>query len=195
MQLRAQIGVEHTALLAVVFTVLVTGFVYFATTGEEYQGLAFRAITNAEGMELVEAVEKAPLLGQDSRQVVEVELPEDFKKARMTSSKTIVMDINTKDGIEQLVFVSKYDMVDDGAIANLKPGATKIYVTVVDAGVCLSTDTYCGDECGDGIASLTETCDLADLKAETCITQGFSNGGKLVCSSDCQSFDTGWCIP
>lgn len=194
MRLKGQIGVEHTALLSVVFTILIVGFLYFASTGEEYQGLAFRAITTSEGNKLIDAIDKAPILGDDSIQTIILDLPEDFKGARLSSPRTLVMDIDTKEGIEQLVFVSKYDIVDNGIISELKPGNVKVYVVIVDGGVCLSQDTYCGVSCGNGIAEDGELCDQNDLRGATCSSVGYSGNG-LVCTSDCQGLDASRCNP
>ncbi len=46
--------------------------------------------------------------------------------------------------------------------------------------------------CGNDIAEEGEICDGADLRGETCETQGF-DGGTLGCLEDCSGFDTSGC--
>ncbi len=193
MQLKAQIGIEHTALLAVVFTILLVGFFYVASTGEEYKGLAFKSLTNNEGNKLIDAIERAPSLGSDGRQTVILNLPEEFIRARLTSPKILVLDLNTDEGVEQMVFVSNYDIVDNNVLSELKPGKSKIVITLIPSGICLSKDGYCGGECGDGIASVTEVCDLNDLKGNVCASFPPYTSGTLVCNSNCSGFDFGAC--
>jgi hypothetical protein len=48
--------------------------------------------------------------------------------------------------------------------------------------------------CGDGVATGSEVCDAPDLRGETCISLGFSDG-TLGCLPDCSDFDTAACIP
>lgn len=49
--------------------------------------------------------------------------------------------------------------------------------------------------CGNNIIDLllSEVCDGSDLGQQTCVTQGFPEGGNLGCSATCQNFDTTAC--
>ncbi|MEM9455720.1 MAG: proprotein convertase P-domain-containing protein [Myxococcota bacterium] len=59
---------------------------------------------------------------------------------------------------------------------------------------CVSFQTSAMDpnNCGDGIATFSETCDGMDVSSQTCVSQGF-DGGILGCAPDCASFDTSAC--
>ena len=46
--------------------------------------------------------------------------------------------------------------------------------------------------CGDGVAEGNEVCDGADLRGETCSSQGCT-GGSLLCNATCDGFDTSLC--
>jgi hypothetical protein len=48
--------------------------------------------------------------------------------------------------------------------------------------------------CGDGILDSNEECDGATFNGQTCVDQGFINGGTLLCNVDCL-VDTSNCIP
>jgi hypothetical protein len=47
-------------------------------------------------------------------------------------------------------------------------------------------------ECGNGTLEAGEVCDGEDLGGESCQSQGF-DAGTLICSDDCQGFDTSQC--
>jgi cysteine-rich repeat protein len=51
----------------------------------------------------------------------------------------------------------------------------------------------CGSACPDGVANGLEACDGADLRAATCVTEGFE-GGALACRGDCAGFVTSGCF-
>ncbi len=49
-------------------------------------------------------------------------------------------------------------------------------------------------ECGDSfIQTGVEICDNRDIGAETCESQGFADGGTLLCNGDCTGFNTANC--
>ena len=47
--------------------------------------------------------------------------------------------------------------------------------------------------CGNDLFEPTEVCDGTDLAGQTCVTQGFADGGTLVCDGDCLGFDVTGC--
>jgi hypothetical protein len=50
-----------------------------------------------------------------------------------------------------------------------------------------------GPVCGNGVLESGEVCDGADLRGQTCVSQGFS-GGTLACNAGCGAFDTSGCV-
>ncbi len=60
-----------------------------------------------------------------------------------------------------------------------------------DTGVVHASDSC--EHCGNDILEPTETCDDALLDGETCVTQGF-DGGTLLCTPECDAFDTSFCF-
>ena len=57
---------------------------------------------------------------------------------------------------------------------------------------CHGTPSTCTPVCGDGRTVGSEICDGADLRSETCNSQGLT-GGTLACQPDCTGFDTSGC--
>lgn len=49
--------------------------------------------------------------------------------------------------------------------------------------------------CGNGAIEGDELCDMDQTGSETCVSQGFANGGTLGCSNTCDAYDTTQCIP
>ena len=65
------------------------------------------------------------------------------------------------------------------------------------SGAATCTDTCTIDwsdcaNCGDGVVSETELCDVFNLGGVTCEDVGFATG-PLVCAEDCQSYDVSFC--
>src|SRR3989339_256253 len=88
----------------------------------------------------------------------------------------------TASGSHSPLSTGDYDL--DSASFKLEASIEPLVGSASTASFQLETGGEFESYCGDGFADPTETCDGSQLKGETCMTQGFTQGS-LSCSSSC----------
>lgn len=186
-----QLSLEHTVLLLVGLALLLPITSQFT---EQATGLAsgtYKGVIESEANKLIQAIDRSVKLGENSRQTISLNLPDNFINASIEGNNTLIINVASGGSITQFIYVSKQPIIYDEVIMNLYAGQQNFYVTASDYGVCLSYDGYCGATCGNNRIDAGELCD-SGIVLETCADLGY-NGGSLLCNRTCSGYITDFC--
>jgi hypothetical protein len=189
--LKAQISVEHTVILLIVLALIIPIIGELNSNSSDISGRAYDQIIDNQVNIIIDAVERAPLLGENSQQSVIVNLPNNFVNATVIENQTFLVTMESGNQLDQYIYSFKYNINYDGVSSTLAPGRHKFIVKGFQNGVCLTKDGGCGVICGNNKVEGTEVCDTSEIPS-TCIGEGFT-GGQLLCNDDCDGFITTFC--
>lgn len=186
-----QLSLEHTVLLLVALALLLPITSQFT---EQATGLAsgtYKGVIESEANKLIQAIDRSAKLGENSRQTINTNLPDNFINATIEGNYTLIFNVAGGGTVTQFIFVSKQPIIYDEVISHLSPGQQNFYVTAIDSGVCLSYDGYCGTICGNNRIDTDELCD-SGIVLESCADLGYV-GGNPLCNSTCDGYITDFC--